>query len=204
MVARPPVPTEPGSELAQLQGLLTLCLDLSKDVAQPDTEWIRELVQQIRTEFERQRGEQRKTPQQPTAGIEDLTEKIARGGASEEPTAKRTRPASAEISFDGGEGSEVRPTALRVAEASAALGILVGVPLSDLAEPHRTPRATGSAEASEETQPVELSSQPRHGAPSPSPVAELHAAEETTPVSVASALPRPSTAAEGIPSEAAV
>ena len=72
MVAKPPAPTEPGSELAQLQGLLILCLDLSKKVAKPDTEWVKELVQQIRTEFDPQRREQRKTLQQLIAGIKDL------------------------------------------------------------------------------------------------------------------------------------
>ena len=51
---RPPAPPEHGDELAQLQGLLTLCTDLSKEVAKPDTEWVRELLQQLRTELERQ------------------------------------------------------------------------------------------------------------------------------------------------------
>ena len=45
---KPPVPLEPGNELEQLQGLLTLCSDLSKEVAKPGTEWARELLQQIR------------------------------------------------------------------------------------------------------------------------------------------------------------
>ena len=36
---RPPVPPEPSNELTQLQRLLSLCADLSKEVAKPDTEW---------------------------------------------------------------------------------------------------------------------------------------------------------------------
>ena len=60
VLVRPPAPTEPGSELAQLQGLLTLCSDLSRKVAKPDAEWVKELIRQIRTEFELQRREQRK------------------------------------------------------------------------------------------------------------------------------------------------
>ena len=58
VLVRPPAPTEPGSELAQLQGLLTLCSELKK-VAKPDAEWVRELIQRSRAEFERQRREQR-------------------------------------------------------------------------------------------------------------------------------------------------
>ena len=77
VIMKPPAPSGPGSELAHLQGLLTLCLDLSKDVAMPDTEWARELIQQIRTEFERQRREQRKVLQQLIAGIKELMEQSA-------------------------------------------------------------------------------------------------------------------------------
>ena len=36
VVVKPPAPPEPRSELAQLQGLLILCLDLSTEVAKPD------------------------------------------------------------------------------------------------------------------------------------------------------------------------
>ena len=39
--------------------------------------------------------------------------------------AQRARPVSVAISSDGGEGSEVRPITLLVAEASGAPGILV-------------------------------------------------------------------------------
>ena len=46
---KPRAPLEPGSELAQLQGFLTLRSDLSKEVAKPDAKWPRELIQQIRT-----------------------------------------------------------------------------------------------------------------------------------------------------------
>ena len=126
VVVKPPAPPEPGSELAQLQGLLTLCSDLSKETARPDVEWARELIQQMRDEFDQQLREQRKVLQHLTAGIKELMEQIARRETPEEPAAKRARPASVEISSDGGEGSEARPTALLVAEASGALGILVG------------------------------------------------------------------------------
>ena len=51
---RPPAPLDPGNELAQLQGLLTLSTDLPREVAKPDAQWANELLQQIRIEFERQ------------------------------------------------------------------------------------------------------------------------------------------------------
>ena len=91
-----------------------------------------------------------------------------------------------------------------MADASGALGILVGVPLAELAEAWSTPTAAESVEASEEAQPVKFSSQPRSAAPSPSPITKVRSAEEPTPVSVVSAAPRPRTAVEEIPSEAAV
>ena len=89
VLVRPPAPTEPGSELAQLQGLLTLCSCLSKEVAKPDAEWVGELIQQIKAEFERQRREQGKVLQQLMAGIKELMEEIARRVAPEVPAAKR-------------------------------------------------------------------------------------------------------------------
>ena len=61
---RSPFPPEPSDELAQLQRLRTLCRNLFKEMAKPDTEWLGELLQQIRAEFERQRREQRKVVQQ--------------------------------------------------------------------------------------------------------------------------------------------
>ena len=59
VVVKPPAPPKPSTELAQLQGLLALSSDLSKEVARLDAQWLRELMQQIRTEFEPQRREQR-------------------------------------------------------------------------------------------------------------------------------------------------
>ena len=91
VVVRPPAPPEPGNELAQLQGLLTLFTDLSKGVAKLDAEWARELFQQIRTEFERQRRDQRKVLQQLIGGSKELMERIARRVTPEEPAAKRAR-----------------------------------------------------------------------------------------------------------------
>ena len=200
---RPPAPTEPGSELAQLQGLLALCSDLSKEVAKPDAEWVRELIQRIRAEFERQRREQRKVLQQLMAGIKELMAQIALRVAPEVPS-RSARAASREISSDGGEGCEVRRTALLVADASGALGILVGVPAAELAEARSTPRATESVVASEEAQSAKFPSHPRSAAPSPSPIAEIRAAEEPTPVSVVSAVSRSRAPAAEIPSETAV
>ena len=131
-------------------------------------------------------------------------ERIAGRVTSEEPAAKRMRPLSVEICSDGGEESEVCPTALLVAEASGALGILVGVPVVKLAEARSTPRATESAAASEEVPPMKAPSQPRSVAPSPSRTAEVRPAEEPTPVSVVSAAPRLKAVAEEVPSESAV
>ena len=200
VVMKPPEPPKPGNELEQLQGLLTLCSDLSKEVAKPDAEWVRELLQQIRTEFERQRREQRKVLQQLIAGIKELMEQIARRARPEEPAAKRARPVSVELYSDDDEGSEVRPTALRVAEASGALDIFVGVPMAELAEARSTPRATESVEASEEAPPMKSPSQPHSVAPSPSPTAEVRLAGEPTPVSIVSAAPRLRAVAEEVPS----
>ena len=190
VVVKPPAPPEPGNELAQLQGLLILCSDLSKEVAKPDAEWVRELLKRFRTEFERQRREQRKVLQQLIAGIKELMEQIAR--RAKEPAAKRARPVSVEVCSDSEEGSEVRPTALLVADASGGLGILVGVPVAELAEARSTPRATESV------------AQPRSVAPLPSPPAEIRLAEEPAFGSVASAAPRLRAGAEEAPSKAAV
>ena len=116
---------------------ITVCTDLSKEVAKPDAEWARERLQQTRTEFERQRREQRKVLQQLIVGIKELVEQIARRATPEGPAAKRVRPLSVEICSEGDEGSEVRPTALLVAEPSGGLGFLVGVPVAGLAEAQR-------------------------------------------------------------------
>ena len=202
VVVRPPAPAEDGDQLAQMQRLLNLCMDLCKEVAKRDTEWVPELLWQIRAEFERQRREQRKVLQQLITGIE-LMERIARRTTSEEPAAKRVRPLSVETCSDGDGGSEVRPSALLVAEPSGALGIRAGVPVADLAEARSTPRATESVAASEEVPPMKSPSQPRSVKPSP-PAAEVRPAEEAAPVSVVSAAPRLSAVAEELPSEAAV
>ena len=61
-----------------MQGMLTLSLDLSKDVAKPDTEWVKELLRQIRTELDARHRQQRTTLQQMIARIEDLMENVAR------------------------------------------------------------------------------------------------------------------------------
>ena len=204
VVVKPSAPPKPGNELAQLQGLLTLCSDLSKEVTKPDMEWVPELLQQIRTEFERQRREQRKIVQQLIAGIKELMEQIARRAVSKKPAAKLARPLSVEIRSDGDEGSEVRPAALLVAEPLGALGILVGVLITESAEARSTRRATESVNASEEAPPMKSPSLPRSVALSSSSTAEVRLAEGPTPVSVVSAAPRLSAVAEEVPSEVAV
>ena len=200
----PPAPPEPASELAQLQGLLSLRTDLSKKVAKPNAEWTRGLLQQIRTEFERQRREQRKLVQLLSAGIKELMERIARRVTPEQPAAKRVRPPSMETCSYGDEGSDVRPTALVAAEPPGSLGILVGVPVPELAETRSTLRATESVAATEEVPAMESPTQPRSVAPSPSPTAEVRLAEEPTLLPIVSAAPRSSAVAEKVPSDAAV
>ena len=204
VVVRPPPHPEPGNELPQLQGLLIVCTDLLKEAAKPDAEWARELLQQIRFEFERQRREPRKVLQQLIAAIKELMERIARSVIPEEPAATRVRPLSVEICSHGDEGSEVRRTALLVAQPSEGLGILVGVPVEELEEAWSTPRATESAAASEEIPRMKSPSRLRSVEPSPPPIAGVRLAEEPTPVSVVSVAPRLSTVAEKVPSEAAV
>lgn len=173
-------------------------------MAKPDTEWLRELVQQVRAEFASQPREQRKTLQHLITGTKELIEKSARRAASEEPSAKRARPASVEISSNGDERPEMRSIALLVAEASGVLDILVGVPVAEPAEAPSTPRVTESVEASEETQPVKLPCRQRFAAPSLSAVVGLYVAEKPAPVSVASATPRSRIVIEEIHSETAV
>ena len=99
---------------------------------------------------------------------------------------------------------EVRPTVLLVAETSGPLGILVGLPVAELAEARSTARAIESLAASEEVPPMKSPSQRRSVAPSLSPTAEVRLAGEPIAVSVVPAAPRLSAFAEEVPSEAAV
>ena len=204
VVVRPPAPLEPSDELAQLQKLLTLCTDLSKEVAKPDTEGVPEPLQRIRTEFERQRREQRKVLQQRITSIRELMENIARRAAPEELAAKRVRPLSVEVCSDGDEGSEVRVTALFVAEPTGALGKLFDVPVPDLAEARSTSRAPESLAASEGVLLRKSPSRPRSVDPAPSPTVEVRAAGELASASDVPVAPRPRAIAVEIPSEAAV
>ena len=82
--------------------------------------------------------------------------------------------------------------------------LFVGVPLAELAGARSTSRAAEPVKASAKAQPVKSPSQPRSAVPSPSPIAEVRAAEEPTPVSVVSAAPCLSAVAEEAPTEAAV
>ena len=204
VVVRPPSPVEPSDELAQLQKLLTLYTDLSREVAKPEAGWVRELLQQIQAEFERQRREQRKVLQQLISSIRELMENIARRAAPEEPAAKRVRPLRVKVCSDGDEGSEVRATALFVAEPTGALAILVGVPLADKAEARSTPRALESLAASEEVLLRKSPSQPRSVDLAPSPTVEVRSAGELASASDVSVASRPRAIGVEIPSEAAV
>ena len=131
-------------------------------------------------------------------------ERITRRVTPEKPAAKRVRLLSVEVCSDGAEGSEVRPTALLVAEPSGGLGILVNVPVAKLARTRSTPRVTESVAASEEVPPMKSPSRLRSVEPSPPPTAEVSIVKEPAPVSVVSAAPRLSAVAEKVPSEAAV
>ena len=131
-------------------------------------------------------------------------EKIAQRATPEEPAAKRMRPLSVEVCSDGDEGSEVRATALFVAEPTGALGILVAVPVADLVEARKTPRAPESVETSEEVLPRESPSRPRSVEPSPSPTADVRTAGELAPASDVSVASRSREIAGGVPSEAAM
>ena len=142
--------------------------------------------------------------QQLIAGIKELMQQIVCHAIPEEPAAKRARPLSVKVCSVRDEGSEVRPIALLVAEASGALGILVVLLVAELAEVRSTPRATESVEASEEVPPMTSPPRPRSVSPSPSPTAEVRLAEEPTPVSVVWAAPRLSAVAEEVPFEAKV
>ena len=96
------------------------------------------------------------------------------------------------------------PSALLVAEASGALGILVGVLGAELAGARSTPRATESVDASEEAPRMKSSSQPRSAAASPSPTVEVRPSGEPTPASAVLAAPPPRLAADEVPSKPAV
>ena len=89
VVERLPVPFGAGTDLEQLEQLLACSMDLSKEVTKPDAEWAREFLHQIRTEFERQRREQRKALQQLISDIRELMEKISRPTPPEASTPAR-------------------------------------------------------------------------------------------------------------------
>ena len=78
VIEKLPALSEFVTDLEQLQQLLARCMELSKEMPKRDAEWARELLQQIRTELERQRREQRKALQQLITDIRELMEKISR------------------------------------------------------------------------------------------------------------------------------
>ena len=138
------MPPGAGADLEQLQQLLARCMDLSKEVMRPDAEWAHELLQQIRTKFERQRREQRKALQQLSNDIRELMERISRRMPPAEPATKRRRPLAVEICSDEEGEPEESPTALFVADTSGAFSFLVGVPGGDAAESWSSPRVARS------------------------------------------------------------
>ena len=119
-------------------------MDLSKETTKPDAEWARELLQQISTEPERQRREQRKALQQLTTDIRELMEKISRRKPPAEPVAKRRRPLAVEVCSDEEGKHEEHASVLFVANTSRALRLLVGVPAGDAAESRSFPRVARS------------------------------------------------------------
>ena len=138
------MPPGAGTDLEQLQQLLARCMDLSKEVTKPDAEWARELLQQLRIEFKRQRREQRKPFQQLITDIRELMEKSSRRMPPAEPATKRRRPIAVEICSDEEGEHEEHATALFVADTSGALSLLVGVPTSGAAESWSSPRVARS------------------------------------------------------------
>ena len=138
-IERLPAPPEAGTDLEQLQQLLARCMDLSKGVTKPDAQWARELLHQIRTEFERQRREQRQVLQQLTTDIRELMEKSSRRTLPAKAAAKRRRSPTVEACSDEEGEPEEHVTALFVADTSSALRRLVGVPAGDAAESRSSP-----------------------------------------------------------------
>ena len=170
-IERLPAPAELGTDLAQLQQLLARCMDLSKEMAKPDAEWARDLLEQITTEFGRQLREQRKALQQLIADIRGLMAKISRRTPSAGPAAKRRRPPSVKVCSDDEGGPEERAIALFVANTSGALHLLVRLLAGDVAESRSSPRAAGSMAELEDRPSGESRSRSRSGRLSPPPPA---------------------------------
>ena len=202
---RPPMSTEAGSDLAQLQQLLTQGLELSKAVTKPDAERARELLQQIRTKLEHQRREQRKALQQLIADIRELREKIARRTPPPELTVKRQRPLSVEVCSDEEPEPETHAVAVFLVDSKGALRLLVGVDSGATAEARSSPRATGSVTELEEAPPRKSRSRSRSVEASPPPsVPEIRVVGESGSVPGAGQELPSREGEDGVPLEAAV
>ena len=127
-------------------------------------------------------------------------ETIVRRAAPEEPAAEQVRSLTVKGCCEDDEGSEVRATAVLVAEPTGALGTLAGVPVADPAEAQSMPRAPESVMASEEVQLRKSTPRPRSTDPALSPTVEVRAAGEPASASDASALSQSRAVAVEIPS----
>ena len=202
---RPPISSEAGSDLAQLRQLLTQCLGLSKEVTKPDAEWARELLQQIRTELERQRREQRKALQQLIADIRELREKTARRTPPPEPAAKSQRPLSVEVCPDEEPEPETHATAVFLVDSKRALRLLVGMHSGATAESRSSPRATGSLTELAKAPPRKSRSRSRSARASPPPsLLEIRLVGESDSVPGAGEELPSHEGEQGVPSDAAV
>ena len=124
------------------------------------------MLQQIRTEVERQRREQRKALQLLITDIRELMEKCSRRIPPAEPAAKRRRPPAVEVYSDEEGEPEEHATALFAADTSGALRLLVGVPAGDAAESRSSPRAARSVAELEDRPSGKPCSRSRSGRPS--------------------------------------
>ena len=197
--------TEAGSDFAQLQQLLTQCLELSKEVTKPDAEWARELLQQIRTELERQRREQRKAFQQFIVDILELREKIAGRTPPPEPAAKSQRPLSVPVGSDEEPEPETHATAVFLVDSKGALRLPVGVHSGATAGARSSPRATGSVTELEEASPRKSRSRSQSLRASPPPsVPEIRLVGQSGSAPGAGEELPSRGGEEGVPSDAAV
>ena len=202
-VERLPVPPGAGTDLEQLQQLLARCMDLSK-VMKSDAEWAREL-QQIRTELEQQRREQRKVLQQLISDIRKLIEKVSRRTPPAEPAAKRRRPLAVELCSDEEGEHEERPTALFVADTSGALSFLVGAPAGGAPESRSFPRVARSVAELDDRPSGKSRSRSHSSRPSrPSPAPAVCVMGKADLVSDVAVVSRSRVSDMEFPSEAAV
>ena len=191
--------------MAQLQQLLTQCLELSKAVTKPDAERARESLQQIRTKLEHQRRAQRKALQQLIADIRELREKIARRTPPPELAVKRQRPLSVEVCSDEEPEPETHAIAVFMVDSKGALRLLVGVHSGATAEAGSSLCATGSVTELEEAPPRKLRSRSRSVRASPPPsVPEIRLVGESGSVTGAGEELASREGEEGVPSDAAM